>query len=150
VISEPGVEFILEEPVTVISNDVQIVEATLYLLNTELIVARKANDGKEKFMVSVPFRNGGGNIMTNEEHFFYKNTFTVQNCEGDSCTFHASAEEERDALIQKIYNQLMKAEQRTLDKLAALCNVKNREGVEFLKKMTRLDLLPEVEILGTD
>lgn len=44
----------------------------------------------------------------------------------------------------------MKAEQRTLDKLSALCNVKNREGVEFLKRMTRLDLLPDIEILGTD
>jgi hypothetical protein len=51
--------------VTVISNDVQIVEATLYLLNTELIVARKNYNGKEKFMTSVPFKNGGGNIMSN-------------------------------------------------------------------------------------
>jgi hypothetical protein len=44
----------------------------------------------------------------------------------------------------------MKAEQKNLEKLAALCSVKNKESVEFLKKMSRLDLLPEVEILGTE
>lgn len=55
----------LEEPVTVISNDVQVIEGTLYLLSTELIVARRLQDGKERFMVSVPFKNGGGSIMSN-------------------------------------------------------------------------------------
>lgn len=65
VISEAGVEFVLEEPVTVISNDVQVIEGTLYLLSTELIVARRLQDGKERFMLSVPFKNGGGSIMSN-------------------------------------------------------------------------------------
>lgn len=60
-------------------------------------------------MTSVPFKNGGANIMTNEEHYFYKNTFTVQNGEGDNCTFLCCGEEERDGLIQKIFNQLMRA-----------------------------------------
>lgn len=143
VISEPGTEFVLEEPVTLISNDSQVVEATLYLLNTELIVARKSYQGQEKFMASVPFKNGGATIMENEDHYFYRNTFSVQNGEGDSCTFLCGSEEEREVLVQKIFNELMKAEQRTLEKLAVLCNVKG-EGVEFLKKMSRLDLLPDV------
>jgi hypothetical protein len=43
-------------------------------------------------MVSVPFKNGGANIMTNEEQYFYKNTFTVQNGEGDNCTFLCNSE----------------------------------------------------------
>lgn len=94
-ISEPGVEFVLEEPVTVISNDGQIVEATLYLLNSELIIAKKYYDGKEKFMLSVPFKNGGATIMSNEDHYFYKNTFTVQNGEGDNCTFLCSNEDDK-------------------------------------------------------
>lgn len=121
----------------------------LYLLNTELIISRRVGGG-EKFMASIPFKNGGGNIMLNEDHFFYKNSFTVQNGEGDSCTFICKDEEEKEELIRKVYNQLMKAEQKNLEKLAALCSVKNKESVEFLKKMSRLDLLPEVEILGTE
>ncbi len=80
-------------------------------------------------MVSIPFKNGGGNIMSNEEHFFYKDTFTVQNGEGDSCMFLCPEEEEREKLVQKIYNELMKAERNTVEKLEVLCNVKNKEGV---------------------
>jgi hypothetical protein len=30
-------------------------------------------------MLSVPFKNGGGIIMFNDEHYFYKDSFTVQN-----------------------------------------------------------------------
>mgnify|MGYP000917444574 CR=1 FL=1 len=44
----------------------------------------------------------------------------------------------------------MKAEQRNVDKLATLCQLKNTHSVEFLKKMNRLDLLPEIEVLGTE
>jgi len=65
--------------VAVISNEGVVIEATLYLLNNELIVARKTGSRNEKFMLSIPFKNGGGNSMSNEEHFFYKDTFTVQN-----------------------------------------------------------------------
>lgn len=53
-------------------------------------------------------------------------------------------------LLQKIYDQLMRAEQRNLDKLASLCHVQSAASVEFLRKMNRLDLLPEVEVLGTE
>lgn len=44
----------------------------------------------------------------------------------------------------------MKAQQRSLEKYSALCAIKNKEGIQFLQKMSRQDLLPEVEILGTD
>lgn len=80
-------EFVLEEPVTVVTHEGHIVEATLYLLNTELIVGCKAGGQKEKLLAIVPFKNGGASIMSNEEHYFYKDTFTVQNGEGDSCMF---------------------------------------------------------------
>ena len=48
-----------------IANDGRIAEGTLYLLNSEVIIARKNRNGEEKFLLSVPFKNGGGNIMTN-------------------------------------------------------------------------------------
>jgi hypothetical protein len=63
----------------------------MYLLSTELIISRGSNN-KETFLVAVPFKNGGGNIMYNEDNFFYKNYFTVQNGEGDSCTFKCKDE----------------------------------------------------------
>ena len=64
VISEPGVEFVLEEPVSILTEHHQTIEATMYLLNTEIIIARKGCLSGEKFLLSVPFKNGGGNIMT--------------------------------------------------------------------------------------
>ena len=88
--------------------------------------------------------------MENEEHLYYKNSFTIQNGEGDSCTLVFETDQEKDLLLQKIYNQLMKAEKRNLEKLAALCHVKEEASVEFLRKMNRLDLLPEIEVLGTE
>lgn len=75
----------------------------MYLLNTEIIISRVVKN-KEIFVTSVPFKNGGGNIMQNEDSFFYKNYFTVQNGEGDSCTFKCQSEEEKENLIQKIYS----------------------------------------------
>ena len=39
----------------------------------------KAGGQKEKLLAIVPFKNGGASIMSNEEHYFYKDTFTVQN-----------------------------------------------------------------------
>lgn len=65
--------------------DGQVIEGTLYLLNTELIVAKKEGGKRDKVLSCVPFKHGG-EIMYNEEHFYYKNSFTVQNGEGDSCT----------------------------------------------------------------
>lgn len=44
--------------------DGEVKEGTLYLLNTELIVARRALKGREKVLCCVPFRHGG-EIMEN-------------------------------------------------------------------------------------
>jgi hypothetical protein len=67
--------------------------------------------------------------MYNEEHFYYRNSFTVQNGEGDSCTLVFETEEEKETLLQKIYDQIMRAEQKNLEKLAALCNIRSTGSV---------------------
>ncbi len=75
----------LEEPASLLAMDGKVIEGTLFLLSTELIVARRGEREREHVLSCVPFRHGG-EIMSNEEHYYYKNSFTVQNGEGDSCT----------------------------------------------------------------
>jgi hypothetical protein len=72
------VEFVLEEPASLLAMDGQVIEGTLYLLNTELIVAKREGQKRDRVLSCVPFKHGG-EIMYNEEHFYYKNSFTVQN-----------------------------------------------------------------------
>ncbi len=57
-IAEPGVEFILEEPVAILTFDNKTIECTMYLLNSEIIISRKVKN-EEKFIVSVPIKQGG-------------------------------------------------------------------------------------------
>ena len=92
----------LEEPVSLLSMEGELIESTLYLLTTELIVSKRSKN-KERLLANVPFRHGG-EVMSNEEHFYYKNSFTVQNGQGDSVTLVFPSEEEKDLLLQKIYN----------------------------------------------
>jgi len=58
-LSEPGVEFVLEEPVSLLTMDGQVIEGTLYLLNTELIVAKREGQKRDRVLSNVPFKHGG-------------------------------------------------------------------------------------------
>lgn len=58
-IQEPGVEFILEEPASLLTMEGEVLEGTLYLLSTELIVAREGSKDRARVLSCVPFRHGG-------------------------------------------------------------------------------------------
>lgn len=49
---------------SVLQMDGDVKEGTLYLLTSELIVARRAEKGRERVLSCVPFRHGG-EIMEN-------------------------------------------------------------------------------------
>ena len=79
--------------------------------------------------------------MENEDQLFYKHCFTVQNNEGDSCTFLCQSQDEKAALLQKILNQIVIAEKNNLSKLEAICSHTSKDS-EYLKKLARLDMIP--------
>jgi hypothetical protein len=62
-VSEPGVEFVLEENVTFLTADNRLVDAIMYLLNNRLILTKKIKSG-EKYIESVNFKHGAA-IMEN-------------------------------------------------------------------------------------
>ena len=58
-LQEPGVEFVLEEPASLLTMSGEVIEGTLYLLSTELIVAKQSNKGRSRVLSCVPFKHGG-------------------------------------------------------------------------------------------
>ncbi len=59
---------------------------------------------KEKLEAIVPLKYGTS-IKLNKDQCFYKNSFTVQSAEGESCTFICSNQEELHNLYSKIKKQ---------------------------------------------
>ena len=49
----------LEEPASLLTMDGQVIEGTLYLLNTELIVAQREGQKRDRVLSCVPFKHGG-------------------------------------------------------------------------------------------